>query len=107
MRQMSAEINSWLLRVSKCWHSFLVESSFFNQHNNSFLLLIFAGNLTFLEDELTDAFKHFRFYFPKRPLPKGVYTTMTGFNYGILHIDNYYGIGLEYFLGEKGSLYLF
>jgi len=67
--------------------------------------LIFAGNLNFLEDELTDAFKHFRFYFPKRPLPKGVYTTMTGFNYGILHIDNYYGIGLEYFLGENNYYY--
>ncbi|HET6991888.1 MAG TPA: hypothetical protein VFJ43_11220 [Bacteroidia bacterium] len=66
---------------------------------------IFPGDFSSLENDITDAYRHFRYYFPKRPLPKGIYTTMTGFNYGILQIDNYYGIGLEYYLGTNHFYY--
>ena len=66
---------------------------------------IFSNDFSGLENEITDAYKHFNYYFPKHQLPKGVYTTMTGFNYGILQIDNYYGIGLEYYLGVNHYFY--
>jgi hypothetical protein len=66
---------------------------------------VFPGDFSTLENQISDAYKHFKYYFPKRELPKGIYTDMTGFNYGILQIDNYYGIGLEFYLGENHFYY--
>lgn len=66
---------------------------------------LFPTDFSELENGITDAYKHFRYHFPKRELPKNVYTTMTGFNYGILQISNCYGIGLEYYLGENNFIY--
>ena len=60
--------------------------------------------LNTLENELEDAFKHFKFYFPKREIPQ-VVTFMSGFNYSIVNIDHVLGIGLEMYLGPDNKFY--
>jgi hypothetical protein len=57
------------------------------------------------EAQINDAFRHFRYYFPSKELPKGVCLDMTGFNYDITQVDGYYGISMEYYLGEKNPIY--
>jgi hypothetical protein len=66
---------------------------------------IFPGQLTDLENELTGAYRHFTYHFPKRKLPHAVYTAMTGFNYNIFNVQGDYGISLEFYLGEKNTYY--
>jgi len=62
-------------------------------------------NMTFLESGLTDAFKHFKYYFPDSSLPR-VVTVMTGFNYSLIYYDKTLAISLERYLGPKTSFYL-
>jgi hypothetical protein len=66
---------------------------------------IFPGDMAWLEEDIEGAYKHFRYYFPKRELPKAVYTTMTGIEYNIFNVEGAYGIGLEFYLGEKSFFY--
>ncbi|HLG04448.1 MAG TPA: hypothetical protein VI731_12690, partial [Bacteroidia bacterium] len=66
---------------------------------------IFKNDFTSLEEDIEDAFRHFKYYFPKRPLPKSVLAVMTGFNYNILQIEGNYGIGLEFYLGPSSIYY--
>jgi hypothetical protein len=67
--------------------------------------LLKEADFTELENGITDVFKHFKYHFPERTLPKAVYTDMTGFNYNILQIDSVYGIGLEFYLGSSSLYY--
>jgi len=62
------------------------------------------SSTTDLETELNDAFRHFRYYFPSRPLPL-VNTMMSGFNFNILKLDKTIGIGLEMYLGANSIFY--
>jgi hypothetical protein len=57
-----------------------------------------------LEQKLDDAFRHFKYHFPSRPLPK-VCTMMSGFNFNILKLDKAIGIGLEMYLGPNSVFY--
>jgi hypothetical protein len=57
------------------------------------------------EEKLTDAYRHFKYYFPKKELPKGVYLDITGFNYGIIQVEGHFGIAMEFYLGKDNSLY--
>ncbi|MDQ3108573.1 MAG: hypothetical protein M3R17_01645 [Bacteroidota bacterium] len=66
---------------------------------------VFPDSLTALEDQLTDAYRHFRYYFPERKLPRVINATMTGFNYNVFNIEGDYGIGLEYYLGADNTYY--
>ncbi|HEU4716210.1 MAG TPA: hypothetical protein VFU15_00165 [Bacteroidia bacterium] len=63
------------------------------------------GDQSALEAQITDAYRHFRYHFPKRDLPKAVYIDFTGFNYNILNIEGVYGIGLEFYLGKDNVIY--
>ncbi|HWZ16184.1 MAG TPA: gliding motility lipoprotein GldB [Mucilaginibacter sp.] len=54
--------------------------------------------------ELTDAFRHIRYYFPKKQLPK-VYAYFSGFEAQTTIGDGYFGIGLDLFLGENSRFY--
>jgi hypothetical protein len=58
-----------------------------------------------VENDLTDAYKHFLFYFPDRELPKDVYLVMAGFNYNYIQSEGVYAIGMEYFLGKDNVYY--
>ena len=62
------------------------------------------ADLSFLENGLTDAFKHFRYYFPNESLPR-VVTDMSGYNYSLVYYDSTLAISLEMYLGSKYSYY--
>lgn len=61
-------------------------------------------NLTKQEEELTDAFKRIKYYFPKKQLPK-VYAYFSGFQAQTTLGNGYFGIGLDMFLGAKSKFY--
>jgi gliding motility-associated lipoprotein GldB len=54
--------------------------------------------------QLNDAFKHYRYYFPKKKIPQ-VITFNSGFNYAITTDESYLGIGLDMFLGKDYQAY--
>ena len=53
---------------------------------------------------LTDAFRHIIYYFPKKKLPK-VYAYFSGFAAQTVIGNDYFGIGLDQFLGEDSRFY--
>ena len=53
--------------------------------------------------ELTDAFKHYKYYFPDSTIPK-VTTFYSNFEQKVLDIDDRLAIGIEMFLGKNNSL---
>ena len=61
-------------------------------------------DLTFLENGITEAFKHYKYYFPDSSLPK-VLTVMSGFNYALIYYNKTLAISLEMYLGTNSSLY--
>ncbi len=61
-------------------------------------------DVTNLNTDFTDAFRHYRYYFPKKNLPK-VVTMMSGFNYAVYPLDSTLAIGLEMYLGENNDFY--
>jgi len=56
------------------------------------------------EAELTDAFRHIKYYFPQKKLPR-VFTYYSGFEAQITVGDSYVGIGLDLFLGANSRFY--
>ena len=56
------------------------------------------------EEELTDAFKHIKYYFPQKTLPK-VITYYSGFEAQTSLGNDYFGIGLDLFLGANSRFY--
>jgi hypothetical protein len=61
-------------------------------------------DLNELKEELSDAEKHFAYYFPGRALPKTV-TMMSGFNVPVVATDSTLAIGLEMYLGGDNEFY--
>jgi hypothetical protein len=57
-----------------------------------------------LNDELTAAFRHVRYYFPEASVPR-VFTYVSGFNEALMLTDSAVGIGLDRFLGSDYALY--
>lgn len=57
-----------------------------------------------LETQFTDAFKHFIYYFPEKKLPQLI-TMISGFNYSIFPIDSILAIGLDMYLGSNHDFY--
>ena len=62
------------------------------------------ANLDKPQAELTDAFKHIKYYFPQKQLP-AVYAFFSGFAAQISNGDGYIGIGLDCFLGGNSRFY--
>jgi hypothetical protein len=62
-------------------------------------------DMSFLETGLTDAFKHYKYYFPDSSLPR-VVTVITGFNYSLIYYNKTLAISLERYLGPQASFYL-
>lgn len=56
-----------------------------------------------LRIEITDAFKHYKYYFPNNDIPN-VYFMNTGFNYNVYPNGNELGIGLEWYLGYENQI---
>jgi len=62
-------------------------------------------NMKFLENGLTDAFKHFRYYFPDKPIPR-VITAISGFNNELAYIDSTLEISLDWYIGSNSPYYV-
>lgn len=61
-------------------------------------------NLKSVEKDLTQTFKHIKYYYPKTRVPRFV-SFLSGFAYQIPVGDNYMGIGLDMFLGKNSKFY--
>lgn len=57
-----------------------------------------------IEEQITDVFRHYKYYFPERKTPE-VFTYMSGFNYSISTSGGAVGIGLEMYLGPGNKFY--
>jgi len=62
------------------------------------------ANFSPYQTEIQNAFKHYNYYFPKKPIPE-IVTYISGFNYAIVTDDSYLGIGLDMFLGSNYDAY--
>lgn len=60
--------------------------------------------LDWLKEELNEAFKHYRYYFPEENIP-AVYTYFSGFNQSIVTAVDILGIGLDKYLGRDYEMY--
>ncbi len=56
------------------------------------------------EKQLTDAFKHYKYYFPEKKVP-AVYSYISGFNASLLIDEGILGIGLDRYLGRDVPYY--
>jgi gliding motility-associated lipoprotein GldB len=75
--------------------------------NKDYLELKSSVELTFpdmskQEEELTDAFKHIRYYYPKQKIPRLI-TFISGFDVQTTVGNDYIGMGLDMFLGSNGD----
>jgi len=61
-------------------------------------------DFTGIDRQLSDAFKHYRYYFPQKLIP-GVITFISGFNYGVVAADSSIGVGLDMYLGSDAKYY--
>ena len=62
-------------------------------------------NLDKQNAQLTDAFKHVKYYYPKKALPR-VFAYFSGFQGAQITIGNgYFGVGLDLFLGSHSKFY--
>jgi hypothetical protein len=57
-----------------------------------------------IERDLSEAFRHYLYYFPGKKVP-AVYTCITGFNNSIITSDSLLGIGMERYLGADCEYY--
>lgn len=58
------------------------------------------------EEELKDAFKNVKFYYPNKAVPK-FYTQISGFNQSIVVTDKLIGISLDKYLGKDCEFYAY
>ena len=61
-------------------------------------------NTDILNKQFTDVFKHFKYYFPDKKLPKTI-TMISGFNYSVVYLDSTLALGLEMYLGSSNKFY--
>jgi len=90
---------------SKNWHEYL--TMFVNDKANFEAFGAVAelyGDFSAIEKDLRNAFRHYRYYFPDRPVPE-VATCITGFNTSIIIGDSVVGIGLDRYLGPEAEFY--
>ena len=57
-----------------------------------------------IEIQLTDALKHYNYYFPQKLIPK-IITFISGFNYAIVAADSALGVGVDMYLGSESKFY--
>lgn len=63
------------------------------------------NDVELMGDQITDAVKRYKVFFPKRKTPKQFVTFMSGFNYNTVYTDSTLGIGLDMYLGDKSPFY--
>lgn len=61
-------------------------------------------NLDLQEEELTEGFKHLKYYYPKAKIPN-VFSQISGFNQSIVVDEGIIGVSLDKYLGEDCDFY--
>ncbi len=61
-------------------------------------------DLTAVEADLTEAFKHHKYYFPEKKLPE-IITFISAFNESVVSVENQTGIAPDKYLGENCEFY--
>lgn len=61
-------------------------------------------DLNKIQEELNEAFRYYRYYFPDKNVPS-VYSCITGFNNSIITGDSCLGFGLDRYLGADSKYY--
>lgn len=61
-------------------------------------------NVNFIENEMTEAFKRYKYFFPEKTIP-AIYTFIGGFNQSIVVSDSILGLGIDKYLGEDCEFY--
>ena len=61
-------------------------------------------DLSGLEGQLAEAFRHYKYYFPDKAVPK-VYTCISGFNQSVVMAQGILGISLDNYLGADNTFY--
>lgn len=77
-----------------------------NKLNNEVFTAVSGAypDMASIENDLSLAFRHFRYYFPSEPVPL-IYTCITGFNRSIITADSVLGISLDRYLGRDCEYY--
>jgi hypothetical protein len=76
----------------------------FNNEVYSVTMQIYP-DISNLEKELSEAFRHYRYYFPQKAIPR-IYTCITGFNNSVITVtDSTLAIGLDKYLGAECKYY--
>jgi len=62
------------------------------------------SDMSNIDSELTDGFKHLKYYYPEVNVPR-IVSFIAGFNHSIIVTENFIGIGLDKYLGSDCELY--
>ena len=62
-------------------------------------------DLSWLEKDLTAAFRYYKYYFPDKPVPR-VYTYVSRFNHSLVVAEDLLAIGLDKFMGADVDYYV-
>ena len=63
------------------------------------------NDIELIGDEMTEAVKRFKVFFPKRKTPKQFVTFVSGFQYNVVYVDSTLGVGLDMYLGANNPFY--
>jgi outer membrane lipopolysaccharide assembly protein LptE/RlpB len=63
------------------------------------------NDVELIGDDMTEAVKRFKVFFPKRKTPKQFVTFMSGFQYNVVYVDSTLGVGLDMYLGSNNMFY--
>ena len=66
---------------------------------------VYPGKMEKQSEEITDAFRRIKYYYPKANIPTKVYAYFSGFEAQTSLGNNYIGIGLDMFLGANSKFY--
>jgi hypothetical protein len=61
-------------------------------------------DLNNLNNQFNDAFKHYKYYYPDKTIPK-IFTCVSGFNFPVFVTDSIIAIALDMYLGENSEYY--
>lgn len=63
------------------------------------------NDIELVGDDMTEAVKRFKVFFPKRKTPQQFVTFMSGFQYNVVYVDSTLGVGLDMYLGSSNVFY--